>query len=148
VPPLVTVIDDEADLPPEVAVIVALPAAAPVTSPFPLTVAVPGAEVLQENVAPGMTLLAASYAVAVSCTVFPTAMLALPGVTATRATGGGGALVTVMLAEPLLPPVEAVIAAVPAARPLTTPEPLTVAVFAADVLQVKVRPVRTLPLAS
>src|SRR5687767_5499975 len=85
-----------------VAVIVALPAAAPVTSPLAETVATPLALVVHVTPRPVSTLPAASRSVAVSCTVEPSCTLAGAGVTVTVATGaggGGGATVTVMLAD-------------------------------------------------
>jgi len=61
--------------------------------------------------------------------VAPTATDAVAGVTETVVTtgAGGGVLVTVTEAVPDLPELAAVIVADPAATPLTTPEPLTVA---------------------
>src|SRR2546423_5215418 len=61
---------------------------------------------------------------------------------------GGGGGVTVMVAVPLCPSLVAVIVAVPATLPVTSPVPLTVATLVLALVQVTVRPVNTLPLAS
>src|SRR5215831_9292470 len=144
----VTVIDAVPLLPSLVAVIVAVPAATPVTSPPLLTVAVPVAPLDQVMLRPVRTLPFASLVVAASWTVFPTATEALAGLTVTVATGGGAEAVTVIVAVPLLPSLVAVIVAVPAAPPETSPLPFTVAVPVAPLDQVMLRPVRTLPFAS
>src|SRR5437899_2131551 len=70
----------------------------------------------------------ASCNVAKSCTVPPTCRLEDAGLTMTDATGaggGGGSAVTV--AVPFLPSLVTVIAAVPAATPVTSPLPFTMA---------------------
>jgi hypothetical protein len=54
-------------------------------------------------------------------------MLLLFNVTVTEATGGGGAAVTVSVAEPEIPSLVAVITALPAATALTAPVLETVA---------------------
>src|SRR6266498_3982129 len=72
-----------------VAVIVADPATFPVTSPLVLTVATAVLLLAQLTVRPVSVLPLASFGVAVSCTVCPTGMLAVAGVTATEATGTG-----------------------------------------------------------
>jgi hypothetical protein len=71
-----------------------------------------------------------SFTVAVSVVVAPTATDAVPGDTVTVVTtgAGGGVVVTVIEAAPDFPELEAVIVADPAATPLTTPDPLTVAI--------------------
>jgi hypothetical protein len=69
-----------------VAVMVAVPAATPVTSPLPLTVAAALLLVAQVTTRPVSAFPAESRGVAVSCTVAPTATLAVPGLTATVAT--------------------------------------------------------------
>src|SRR5438552_2073523 len=98
------------------------PAATPLTSPFASTV------VTADN-----------------CCVPPTAIVADAGLTVTDATG---TTATVMAALPLLPSLVAVIVAVPAARPVTSPLVLTVATAALLLVQVTTRPVRVLPAAS
>src|SRR2546428_10881413 len=97
----------------------------------------------QVTVRPVSGLPLASFGVAVSCTVAPTTMLAVGGVTATVATGMG---VTVTAAEPLLPSLVAVtVTGPPAPLPVTRPVASTVAIVAALVAQVTVRPGRGLP---
>src|SRR4029077_5904335 len=81
------------------------PTALPVTSPFASTVARVVSLVPHVTVRPVSTLPAASFGVAVSCTVVPATTLAGEGVTPTEATGGG---VTVTLDVPLLPSLVAV----------------------------------------
>src|SRR6185503_15099050 len=87
----------------------------------------------------------ASFGVAVSWTVAPTATLAEAGVTVTEATGTG---VTVMDDVPLCPSLVAVIVAEPAALAVTRPVAFTVATVVWLDDHVTVRPVRMLPLAS
>src|SRR6266498_1021208 len=130
-----------------VAVIVADPATFPVTSPLVLTVATAVLLLVQPTVRPVRVLPPASFGVAVSCTVCPTGMLAVAGVTATEATGTGAA-VTVSAALPLCPSLVAVIVAEPAVRPVTSPLELTVAIEPLLLCQLTTRPERVLPLAS
>src|SRR5207244_73608 len=66
----------------------------------------------------------ASFGDAVSCTVCPAATLADGGLTDTVTTG---LLITVMTDVALCPPADAVIVARPAATPVTSPVPSTVA---------------------
>src|SRR6266849_3506611 len=73
-----------------VAVIVAEPAATPVTSPVGLTVATVALLVVHVTVRPVSTLLAASLVVAVSCAVPASPIVAIGGETVTDATAGGG----------------------------------------------------------
>jgi len=70
-----------------VAVTVALPAATPVTSPLPLTLATAGALLAHVTTRPDSALPLPSFGVAVSWTVCPTMMLAVAGLTVTDATG-------------------------------------------------------------
>src|SRR5438093_4059984 len=70
-----------------VAVIVAEPSAAPVTSPVADTLTTSGAPLAHVTARPTNGLPLASLGVAVSCTVPPTATPALAGVTSTEATG-------------------------------------------------------------
>src|SRR5438309_11073803 len=77
-------------IPSLVAVIVADPAAPPVTSPVALTEARPGALLAQVTTRPLSGLPRESFGVAVSGTVAPTKMPATAGVTVTVATGAGG----------------------------------------------------------
>src|SRR6266540_610736 len=128
-----------------VAVIVAEPAVRPVTSPLELTVAIEPLLLCQLTARPESALPLASFGVAVSCTVCPTRMLAVAGLTATDATGTG---VTVTAALPLCPSLVAVIVADPATFPVTSPLVLTVATAVLLLAQLTVRPVSVLPLAS
>src|SRR2546422_5332838 len=133
-----------------VAVMNALPAAWPVTSPLPLRVAIDVLLLTPVTPRPVSVLPAASLVTAESCWVPPTAMVAPVGVTGTEATGTG---VTGTAEVALFPSLVAVIVAVPAATPVTTPTvtcPLavTVAIAALLVDHVTTRPLNGLPLAS
>src|SRR6266566_5087348 len=122
-----------------------MPAATPVTSPLALTVA---AVVLLLNhviARPVRTFPAESFVVAVSCTLPPTAMLPLAGLTVTEATGTRA---TVMLAVPLFPSLVAVMVAEPVALPVTSPLEITVAAVVLLLDQAIARPVRTFPAES
>src|SRR2546425_11085648 len=141
----VTVTVAEPLLPSLVAVIVAEPAATPVTRPLPLTVATAALLVAHVTVRPFSTPPPASLGVAVSCTVWPTRTLADAGLTVTDATG---TFVTVTVAEPLLPSLVAVMVAVPAATPVEKPSPLTAATAALLVAHVTVRPLSAFPAES
>ena len=131
--------------PSEVAVIVVAPAATPVTSPLPLTVAIAVLLLAQVTVRPDNELPLASFGVAVSCTVWPTCTDAVAGLTATDATG---TLVTVIAAVPLFPSLVAVSVAAPTATPVACPAPFTVATPGLLLDQVTVRPPNGLPNAS
>src|SRR3989442_1100641 len=105
-----------------VAVIVAEPAATPLTSPLPFT---PATDVLlldHVTTRPVSGLPLASFGVAVSCTVWPTDTLVDAGVTVTEATG---TCTTVMAALPLRPSLLAAILAPAADNTGTRPTPLT-----------------------
>jgi hypothetical protein len=128
-----------------VAVIVAVPCAFPVTSPDPLTPATVLALELQVTVRPVSAFPAESRGVAVSCTVAPTATLAVPGLTATVATG---TRLTVTVAVPLFPSLVAVMVTLPTVSAVTSPLPLTVATAEALVAHVTGRPVSVLPAES
>jgi hypothetical protein len=128
-----------------VAVMVALPAATPVTSPLAETVAMADALLAHVTTRPESAFPLASFGVAVSCTVCPTAILADAGLTATEATG---TMVTVTVAVPLFPSLVAVRVALPAATPVTSPLAETVAMADALLAQVTTRPASGLPLAS
>jgi hypothetical protein len=128
-----------------VAVIVAEPAATPVTTPLDETVAIPVLELDHVTARPVRTLLFASRVVAVSCAVCPTVTLAVAGVTLTDATG---TTETATVAVPLFPSLVAVIVAEPAATPVTTPLVETVAMPVLELVHVTVRPVSTLLFAS
>src|SRR5881397_1854530 len=122
----VTLIAELPLLPSEVAVIVADPATSPVTS------------------RPDSAFPLASFGVAASCTVPPTATLADAGVTVTDATTA----FTVMAADPVLPSLVAVTVAGPALTPVTRPVVDTVATVGVPEVHVTTRPVSTFPAAS
>src|SRR6266566_1508887 len=130
-----------------VAVIVAEPAAFAVTNPVALTVATVVLLLAQLMTRPVNTLPAESFVVAASCAVWPTKTLAEAGLTVTEATDTV-ATVTVITAVPFCPSLLAVIVAVPATAPVTSPLPLTAATVALLVAHVTVRPVSGLPFAS
>src|SRR6059058_1230702 len=111
----VTLIAELPLLPSEVAVIVADPATSPVTSPLPFTLATAAALLAHVTTRPDSAFPLASFGVAASCTVPPTATLADAGVTVTDATTA----FTVMAADPVLPSLVAVTVAVPALTPAT-----------------------------
>src|SRR2546426_1902240 len=77
-------------LPSLVAVIVAAPAATPVTSPLPFTVATAGLSLAHVTVRPASGVPVASSRVAVSCTVDPAWTEGAAGATVTDATGPQG----------------------------------------------------------
>src|SRR2546421_11108953 len=111
-----------------VAVIVAVPAADPVTSPLALTVATPAALVPHAIVRPVSTFPLASFRLAVSCTVAPTGTLADAGLTTTDATGAGGGRGSDRTAHPPVRPLPSPVAAMtapPGATPPARPPPLT-----------------------
>src|SRR5216117_487972 len=129
-----------------VAVMVTAPATTPVTSPLLFTVAIVLSLDDQLIARPVKGLPLASRGVAVSCTVCPIATVPELGVTVTAATG---ASVTVTLAVPLCPSLVAVIVTgPPAATPLTSPLPFTLAIALVLDCQVMTRPVNGLPFAS
>src|SRR5438477_1719772 len=94
-PGCITVTADVPFLPSLVAVIVAEPAATPVTSPLPLTVATPVLLLDQVTTRPEHGVPFASFGVAVSCTVWPACTVGAAGLTLTKATGATQVTVTV-----------------------------------------------------
>src|SRR6266581_1060814 len=128
-----------------VAVIVTAPAPAPVTSPVAVTVATAGVLDAQVTDRPKSTLPAASFSVAVSCTVAPTSTTAVAGLITTDATG---TFATLIVADALCPSLVAVIVAAPAATPVTSPVADTVAIAGFALAQLITRPVSTFPAAS
>src|SRR5439155_423585 len=128
-----------------VAVIVAVPAVTPVTSPPALTVATAVLLLPQLTGRPDNGLPLASFGVAVSCTVWPTGTDAVLGLTVTDATG---TVLTVIAAVPLFPSLVAVSVAAPTATPVACPAPFTVATAGLLLDQVTVRPPSGLPNAS
>src|SRR5258705_219239 len=107
----VTVKADVPLFPSLVAVIVAAPAATPVTRPLALTVATTGALDAQVTTRPVSIVPAESMVTAESCKVAATRMLATAGLNATVATG---TLVTEIAATLLFPSLVAVMVAEPA----------------------------------
>jgi uncharacterized RDD family membrane protein YckC len=143
----VTVIEAAPLTPSLVAEIVADPAAMPRTSPAASTVAAELFELDQVIVFPESVLPAASWTVAVSCTVLSTASAALLGDRVTDA-ADGSVSVTVIEAAPLTPSLVAEIVADPAATPRTSPAASTVAEELFELDQVIVFPESVLPAAS
>src|SRR2546422_11571562 len=109
---------DEPFWPSLVAVIVADPTAAPLTSPLGLTVATDVLPLAHVTVRPVSGLPPASFGVAVSCTVDPTCAVAEEGATVTETTG---TCTTVMADVPLCPSLVAVIVAGPPPPPPPSP---------------------------
>jgi hypothetical protein len=128
-----------------VAVIVALPAATPVTRPVELIVAAAVFELDHVTARPVSSLPLPSFTTTTACTVFPT--VTLFGVMDTE-TDATGIIVTVTVAEPLTPSLVAVIVAVPGATLDTKPLPSTVATSLLELVQATVRPLSGLPPAS
>src|SRR2546428_1084470 len=128
-----------------VAVIVAEPAATPVTNPFAETVAAAALLVAQVTTRPLRAVPFASFGVAVNWVVAPTVTPTAVGLTVTEATA---TLVTVIADVPLCPSLVAVIVAEPATTPVTTPLTDTVATAALLVAHVTARPLRAVPLES
>ena len=135
-------------LPSLVAVMVAEPATRALTSPEPETVATIVLLDDQVMVRPVRTLPLASRVTADSCTVPPTVRLGAVGDTETDATGTGAGAVTVTADVPVCPSLNAVMVAEPALTAVTRPLELTDATPVLELVQVTVRPVRTLPFAS
>src|SRR6266550_2787800 len=130
-----------------IAVIVAEPTAAPLTSPVLVTVATELLLLAQATLRPVSGFPFASFGVAVSWTVWPTGTLADAGLTVTELTGTG-TLDTVMLDVPLFPSLVAVIVAEPAVPPVTSPLPSTLATDVLLLDQVTARPASGFPFAS
>ncbi len=141
----VTVIAAVAVRPPACAVIVAAPAAMPVTSPVDDTATVLGLPLLQMTALTGSALPAASFAATESCSAVPTVSVAALGTTVSVGPVATTALVTVMTAKVLCGPAMAVMVVEPTARPLTSPVDDTLAVLVLLVIQVTVSFVSTLP---
>src|SRR5439155_20839306 len=120
----VTVMAEVPVLPSLVAVMVAGPAATPVTSPLPFTVANAVALLDQDTARPGRGVPFASFGVAVSWTVLPASTLADAGVTVTEATGTARTVISEM---PVVPSLVAVVAAGAAATAVTRRTTLPVA---------------------
>src|SRR5437773_7461876 len=123
VPGGVTVMAEVPLWPSLVAVMVAEPAATPLTSPLPLTVAADVLLLCQVTVRPTSGLPFASLGVAVSGRLLPADTVPDAGVTVTEATG---MCTTVMAEVPLFPSLVAVIGADPATTAVTKPVARTV----------------------
>jgi hypothetical protein len=130
-----------------VAVIVAEPAATPVTSPDDETVATPVFDDDQVGVVPVVVAPVDDLSVAVACWVAPTAKVTVAGETLTLATAAGAAPATEILAVAVRPDTETVTVAVPALTPVTIPVDETVAAEVLLLDQVGVTLVTTVPLA-
>jgi hypothetical protein len=120
------------------AVMVVEPAVAPVAKPDEFTVATAVFEEFHVAVVVTFAVELSLYvAVAVYCSVAPTAMLAVAGVTEIAVTVFATA-VTLSAAVPLTPPSDAVIVLEPAATPVAMPDEFTVATAVFEVVQVAV----------
>jgi hypothetical protein len=133
------------ETPPLVATMFALPAPIAVTTPVLLTVATAVFELAHVTVRPVNTLPPVSFNTAVACVVSPTVRLPEANDTLTEATG---TTVTVRLACPVTPSLVATMLALPVPTAVTTPVLFTVATAMFELLQLIVRPVSTLPMAS
>src|SRR5437773_9367961 len=145
VPGGVTVMAEVPLCPSLVAVIVAEPAATPLTSPLPLTVAADVLPLCQVTVRPTSGLPFASLGVAVSCRLLPADTVPDAGVTVTEATG---MCTTVMAEVPLFPSLVAVIVAERSVARGAGQDPCTLAAEVLLIDQVIDRPTSVLPFAS
>ncbi len=127
------------------AVIVEVPTATAVTSPDALTVARAASDVAQAIARPVSVAPPTSSGAALSCWVAPTMTTGAAGLTVTDATGKGRIVTT---AAPVFPSLLAVIVDVPTETAVTSPDALTVARAASDVVQAIERPVSGAPPAS
>jgi hypothetical protein len=141
----VTVTVADAVAAPDVAVIVAVPGATPLTTPFASTVATAAELVPHVTVRPVNTLPDASLVTAVKVTFCPATTVAVDAFSVMLATA---AVVTVMVAAADLPSLVAVIVAVPAFLPVTSPALLTEAIVESLVVHVTVCPLSAFPWAS
>jgi hypothetical protein len=116
-----TVIAEVAVCPSLETVIETFPAATAVTSPDVETLAIAVFAELQPITRPVSTLLLASRVTADSCTVAPISRVALAGDIDTDATGIGAGALTFRAEEPVIPPLDAEIIAVPAATVVMSP---------------------------
>ena len=131
----------------DVAVMVAVPAATPVTTPVALTVAIAPLEVVHAMARSVSVTPPASLVTAASVVLAPTTIEAALGDTVMLATGRMG-LTTVITADAVLVSEVAVMVAVPAPMPVTTPFALTDATLPLDVDQLTMRSESVLPPAS
>lgn len=128
-----------------VAVMVDVPAATPVTKPVALIVALAGVDDVHVTVRPVSVLPLASFNVDVIWTVCSAITLGVSGAIATVETA---AFATVTTVVPLFPSLVAVMFAVPAATPVTTPADVTLATAGLSDTHVTTRFVTVAPLAS
>jgi hypothetical protein len=135
---LVTVIVADPLAVPDVAVIVAEPAATALTSPLDDTVAIAASLLDQVIGAPEMTFPPASRAVALNVTVWPTVSVCDDGETVTEA---AGAALTTTVANPSMPSTVAVMTALPTDTAVTSPVPETEAMPGEPLDHVTARPV-------
>ena len=124
---------------------VAIPGRNPNTSPLLVTKATDSSDDVHEMARLVSVLPAASRSVTTSCTEPLGAIVGAAGVTVTLATGG---MRTVIVDDPVTPSTSAMMIAVPAAKPVTSPLALTVATFEAPLRHVTVRPLSALPFAA
>jgi hypothetical protein len=130
------------------AVMVTVPALAPVTKPLELTVAIAVLELDQETARPVNTLPLASRVLADNCTVPPNWRFAVAGDTDTDATGIAAGALTLSDADAVFPSLAALMVAVPGATAEILPVAETVATFGFPLCQVTARSVRGFPLES
>ena len=122
-----------AETPPEVAVMVVVPAVRAVANPLLSTVATAVLEELQvTEMVTSWVVPSEKVPVAVNCSVVPPGTLGLAGVTAME----DNAEVTIRVVPPETAPEEAVMIVVPAVRPLAKPVMLTVPTAVSDDAQV------------
>ena len=127
------------------AVINASPMETAVTTPVAETLATAAFEDCHVTASPVIAAPLPSMGVAVNARLRPTAKPAIAGVSVMEATGG----MTMMVADPTLPSLVAMIVAVPAAIPVMMPvSEEMVAMVGLEVLQVTCRPVSRFPAAS
>jgi hypothetical protein len=122
----------EPETPPELAVIIVLPAPVPEASPEPLMVATETTVEVQFTLVNTCELPSLKVPVAMNCCPAPSTMVGANGVTVIDASV---AAVTPRLAEPVIEPEVATTLAVPLACPVAMPEALTLTTPAGDTLQ-------------
>ena len=136
------------EIPPLVAVMVALPAANAVTSPDAETVASAVLSELHVMTRPSSTPPLASRVIAVACVIWPTVSDAELRETPTDDTGAGEGAAIVTAALPAWPSLVAVMVALPAVTAVTSPDAETVAASVLSDFHAMVRSARTTPPAS
>jgi hypothetical protein len=139
---LMTTVAD-ALLPSEVATIVAVPAATPVTRPVALTVASVGSLLDHVTTRPVRVLPLASRSVAIACVDCPTVMAGEFKLIDTVATGASGGAATPIAALAFTPSTVAVMVADPVLTPVTRPVDDTVATVGLELCHITTRSVAT-----